>query len=235
VVALLFWSRGIVMRDRPLGWPTRLRCLAAVWGVTAAAAASGQQGPSAPVPERERASFEYRESSDSVVLRYQESLSALAGSDSGRSVVVTGDGRVVVHYPAAMTRAGEYTLRLTRPEMRALLARVVERNFVDLDEGRARQRTRARGAGAAAGESAPPAELFAVFDEATSTIELNLESYRAAGSLGAPRRGVKRNIRFYALRAHAKRDPENVSLQDLAAVQAELMALSERDDLERLP
>jgi hypothetical protein len=160
-------------------------------------------------------------------MSYREQLGAIGGADSGRSVVVYGDGRVVVHYPAVMKRAGDYSLQLTRGELRELLDRVLEENFVDLDEATARRPLEP--------EASEAGEFFAVHDEATSTIELNLDAYRAAGNRGVERRGVKRKVRYYALRAHARRHPQNASLQNLAAVQSELMALMERDDLEPLP
>ena len=225
------------MMRRPLGRPAGLMWrVVLAWGlagVAGAAAPSGvTPGNSGPA---QGASFEYRQSADHVVMRYQETLSALADSDSGRSVVIYGDGRVVVHYPALMTRAGDYSLRLSPAELRALLGRVVERGFVDLDVAEARRRPQATREGGAAGRPEPPPEMFAVFDEATSTIELNLESYRPRGSQSAARKGVKTSVRFYALRAYARRYPKNAALQNLAAVQTELMALLERQDLERLP
>ena len=215
------------MGSRPSRRFARLLLLVvAAWFATTAVAlpVRAQQAGETPGQARERASFQYREAADSVVLRYSEHLSALAGADSGRSVVVYGDGRVVVHYPALMKRAGDYTLRLSRVEMRELLERVVARDFVDLDEGEARRPLESP---ARAG-----AELFAVHDAATSTIEVNLETYRPAGSRGVERRNVKREVRYYGLRAYARRYPENASLQKLAAVQSELMGFLERDDLE---
>jgi hypothetical protein len=203
-----------------------LLLVVAAWSVTTGLATPlrAQQVGEIPGQPGARASFQYRESADSVVLRYSEHLSALGDEDSGRSVVVYGNGRVVVHYPAVMTRAGDYTLQLSRAEMRELLGRVLQRNFVDLDERDARRPL----------EPAPPSEgeLFAVHDEAVSTIELNLDAYRPAGKRVAERRNVKREVRYYALRTYARRHPQNRSLQDLAAVQSELMAFLEREDLE---
>ena len=138
---------------------------------------------------------------------------------------------MVVHYPAFMTRAGDYTVQLGPAEIRALLAGVVDRGFVDLDEAEARQALSPR----SPSRAGQPAQLFAVFDEPTSSIELNLESYRAPGSRASPRRDLKREVRFYAVRAHARRYPGNAALQDLAAVQDVLLEILQREDLERVP
>ena len=67
----------------------------------------------------------YSRAPQEVVVSYLEELGLLVDEDPGPSLKVYGDGRVEVHYPAYMKRAGDYRLRLSDSEMGALLRSLV--------------------------------------------------------------------------------------------------------------
>ncbi len=176
--------------------------------------------------------FEYASDPQTLVLAFSEVLGELAEADPGPTLRLYGDGRLAVHYPAYMRRAGEYSGRLSPNEMHDLMASLIGKKLVEFDTGKVRGRVRAaaaarrRGAADARGEPV----LFATSDPSRIEITLNLDRYRPAGS-GPELRHVARRISWRGLRADAGRYPEIAELQDLAAAHRELIALMERPDL----
>ncbi len=213
----------------------RLRSLVhATVGIAIAlvAAPAGAQSPGATVPGEP--GFEYANDPQTLVVAFSEALGELAEADPGPTLRLYGDGRLAVHYPAYMQRAGEYSVSLSSKEMHDLVASLVGKRLVEFDTSSVRGRVRAaaaqrRAAAAARGELV----LFSASDPSTIEIELNLDRYRPAGP-GPELRHVARRISWRGLRADAGRYPEIAELQDLAAAHRELTALMERRDLAKV-
>jgi hypothetical protein len=189
---------------------------------------------SSPAPvggaEAEPATFEVATDPATVVVLFSETHGEVGEADAGSSLRVYGDGRVVVHHPRYMRRAGDFTLQLSRAEMRLLLASLVGRGVVEFDEAATRREKREVDASLRAQRS----ELFAVADPSVTTVEIRLRRY-APGGAGGEARDVERRIRWRGLRSDARRYPAIRAIQDLAAVQRELRALMDREDLVRIP
>ncbi len=169
---------------------------------------------------------EYSRDPSMVLVHFRERLVALEDEDPGPSLTVYGDGRVAVHYPRYMKRAGEYTLQLDPEELGGLMRSLASRRLVEFDEPAVRQRK--------AEAARSRAQLFEVFDATTTEIELNLERYQPAAGARVLR-NVHKRLAWHGLRADAKRYPELTELGDLAAAHRELQALLERPDLVRGP
>ena len=170
--------------------------------------------------------FEYSRDPSTVLVYYRDRLVALQDEDPGPTLTVYGDGRVAVHYPRYMKRAGDYTLQLGPEELGGLMRSLASRRLVEFDEPAVRQRK--------AEAARSRAQLFEVFDATTTEIELRVERYQPAA--GAPEfRNVHKRVAWHGLRADAKRYPEVTELGDLVAAHRELQALMERPDLVRGP
>lgn len=173
--------------------------------------------------------FEYATSPDAVVLRYQRILGGMRDPDPGPSVTLYGDGRVHVHYPRYMKRAGEWTLRLPRARMDTLLRGwIIDSGLAEFDAVSARTASRQ-----AELEKAARGELYYVSDPDITSIELNLSGYRGKGETGEVLRKVSRSYRWSGLQDQVRRHPGISGLAGLASVERDLLAILGRDDLVR--
>lgn len=197
-----------------------LTALFALFAALLLAPAATSQSPanSAAPPQR----FDYSRDASTVVVRFAEVVNAMEDADPGPWLRAYGDGRVEVHYPRYMLRAGDYTLQLTPVELNELVGSLVSRGLVEFDEGAVRRRMR---------DVEARLDLFIeTFDAVTTEIELRLESYQPLGSTG-PDLPVHKRVTWSALRADAKRHPQIAEIQDLSAAQQELLSLMQRPDL----
>ena len=154
------------------------------------AAAQTNAGAAATGP----AVVEYSRDPSTVLVHFLDRLVALEDEDPGPSLTVYGDGRVAVHYPRYMTRAGEYTLQLDPEELGGLMRSLASRRLVEFDGQAVRQRK--------AEAARSRAQLFEVFDATTTEIELRVERYQPEP--GAPElRNVHTRLAWQGLRADA--------------------------------
>jgi len=172
----------------------------------------------------EAAPLEYSRRSDDVVLSYREVVGELAGEARGPSMEIYGDGRVHVHYPGYMTRAGDWDGRLTGTELDQVVQTAVARGLLGFDPPTIRARTtQARRATATAARLQPGRPLlFEASDPSTVVITLRAQ-------------GRARTIVWSGLRADAKRHPDIHELVELRAAQRAIETLMARSDLIRRP
>ena len=192
----------------------------AAFGLTAGGA-SGQEE-----------SVRYPRDASTLVASYTEVLGELAGAETGPSVRVYGDGRVAVHYPRPMKRAGDYRLQLDEAELEALLLSLGGK-LCPLDEDGIRQRKRQAVASRRAQAAARgAADVTAhVLDGTTSILTLRLDRYQPPPGRGVALEGVDRRIEWHGLDFDAKHYPDVPEIQDLAAAKVALRALMRRGDL----
>lgn len=157
-----------------------------------------------------------------VVVSFRETLGEVADADRGPSLEVFGDGRVAVHYPHYMTRAGDWTARLTSDALQALLRSLVDRGILTFDDATARanlaQAHTTRRSAARRGKST----LFEASDPSTITIVLRAD-------------GRERRITWRGLRADAHTHPEVPEVQALHRAHETVRQLMERPGLQRAP
>ena len=171
-----------------------------------------------------QSSYELSSSPDVVVLQLSEDV-GIRDADDTPLVRVYGDGRVAVHFPDYMRRAGDYELRLPEGAVRELVGAAVEA-IVPFDAAATESqllalRTAERNQGL----------IVTVSDEATTILEVRFERYRAEGTGQDVRGGVKRVV-WKGLADDAGRFGDVVALRDLAGIQRRLLALTEHPDLE---
>lgn len=217
----------------------RRLCLVAVAAVFALLLSHGDaraQASEDAVPSAEP-EIEYDEAAGNLVLSFGDAPGELAEKAGGPTLHIYGDGRVLVHYPPYMKRAGEYSTRLKRAELHRLLRSLARKGLVDFDPAAARRSIRreraAERARAGRSGSAEGPELFERSDAALTEIELRLSRYRAAGETGPARRNLHKKIAWRGLRDDAKRFRKLSAIQNLAAARNELRALMKRPDLEK--
>ena len=171
-----------------------------------------------------QSSYELSSSPDVVVLQLSEDV-GIRNADDTPLVRVYGDGRVAVHFPDYMRRAGDYELRLPEGAVRELVGAAVEA-MVPFDAAAAESqvlalRTAERDRGL----------IVSVSDAATTILEVRFERYRPEGATRDVRGGVRRVV-WKGLRNDAGRFQDVVALRDLAGIQRRLLALTDHPDLE---
>lgn len=169
-------------------------------------------------------SYELSSSPDTVVIQLREEDGVRDGDDTPL-VRVYGDGRVRVHFPAYMRRAGDYELRLTAGALQELL-RAAAGSILPFDAASTQSQVRAL-------QSVERDEgvVVAVADRSTTILEMRYERFRAAGAAADVLDGVKR-VAWNGLASDAERFGSVGALQDLAGIRQRVRALADHPDLE---
>src|SRR5262245_38082832 len=160
--------------------------------------------------------------STAVVASFRERPGEIADADPGPSIQLFGDGRLAVHFPRTMKRAGEWTDRLSRAEMAHLLGALVDDGRLDLDPDALRGRlVRARSARRAAALHGD-ATLFEASDPSITEVTVRAN-------------GRARTIVWRGARADAWANPDVAEVQHLERAHGRLRALADRPGLRRVP
>ena len=193
--------------------------LVAVGAVTA--------GPAAAQP-----AFRASESPNTIVIQLTQDV-GVEGDDTPL-LRIYGDGRVLVHFPVYMRRAGDYGLRLDSTELDGLLQTFVQGGLVDFSVERVREEIRqVRGARRRdALETGGPAALTTRSDDVVVSIDVRLERYTDAD--GAVRQNVETRASWSGLQFDAAEFPGVASLQSLATIERQLIGLTNHPDLARV-
>ena len=192
------------------------------FGVITLAASSLAEIDSAATPP---AHFAWNRDPAAVVISYREVLGELAEQDTTPLIRVFGDGRVLVHHPRYSSKAGDYEVWLQPAELENLLSSVLANGLATFEPSAAEslKRSKEQVRLQAAVGAPKPTEVFMVADQSTSVFELNLTAV-SAGEL-------QRRVSWQGLGSDAERYPDIESIQKLRAVELQLHALLEHDDL----
>jgi hypothetical protein len=163
---------------------------------------------------------------DGVIVEYSQVFPQIAGADRGPRMRIHGDGRVEVHYPAYMKRAGDYQLTLTAEELDALVASLIEQGLMEFDAQAELSR--------AHDGADPEGVISTVADAATTIIDLRLQRH-APGNTDAPAtRTVRKRIVWRSPDETAETASDGAAVQKLGAAERELLEVMERADLEKV-
>lgn len=138
------------------------------------------------------------------------------------------DGRVLIHYPHYMKRAGDYELSLTGAEMKTMLDSLYAKGVMTMDVGSLKA--------ARAAASVDDSTLNDSFphDAVTTVLKLRIASYEPMDK-SVPRLGaIRRTIAWHGLAHDAKRHPDIDGIQGLRSAVNELLALRKRPGLVKL-
>lgn len=192
--------------------------------------------------------IEYDADAESVVLSFVDASAELDDPAGPPTMRIHGDGRVQVHYPAYMRRAGDYSMTLSRSALRRLLRSLSDQGVMDFDTHSARQalkrerRRRARdGVAESQAGSRPsslrggelPALLHARSDDTVTRFELRLVRYHNAASGQAERRDLRKKISWRGLQLDADEHPGLSEIRKLAHARRLLLGLMNHPQLRR--
>ena len=78
--------------------------------------------------------FSTDETVTQLIIHYQQNIQMLSGIDDRPSLKVYGSGRVVVHFPVYMKKAGDYEMQLDDEELVDLIQSLSSNGVMDFDE-----------------------------------------------------------------------------------------------------
>jgi hypothetical protein len=129
-----------------------------------------------------------------------------------------------------MRRAGNYSTRLSRAEVDALVSSLAAKGLAEIDVAAVQRNARAAETARLVAAGTPPAQsvpLVAVTDESTTIVELNLDRYQPRGHRRALT-GVSKRVVWHGLRQDVARHPSVRAIADVAAARSELLATMDR-------
>lgn len=173
--------------------------------------------------------IEYSQDGDTVVIQMTRVLGEFRG-DGVPILRVYGDGRVRVHFPTGMIKAGDYTTKLTAAELKNLLNSLAMNGVLDFNANAVKAEVRSARAEA---RSANSFQLRSVSDKTLTNIEVNVTSYKGVNAQSA-QTNVRKKVVWVGLREDAKEYAHVEALVGLAAAERELLALTESANLQRV-
>lgn len=159
--------------------------------------------------------FEWSTSAETPVVTFRELLGELEDPDPGPAFVLYGDGRLLVHFPPYMKRAGDWATQLSADEMRALVSDLLASGAADFDPDALRAKMRAAGP-----------RMKTITDPAVLEAGLDLVRYRG--------QALSARIRWTGARRDALQYPEIPELQKLLEMRRALVSMLSHDGLERV-
>ena len=107
------------------------------------------------------------------VIHYQQNIQMLAGIDDRPTFKVYGSGRVLVHYPVYMKKAGDYEMQLDETELVALMQSLSSNGIMTFDEKKVKEKIighkkalKAKG------------QFYEISDAVENVIEITLDEYQ---------------------------------------------------------
>lgn len=192
----------------------------------AATGAAAQE--SAAHGARDEPYFRYSAESAVPVVEYRLVHYMLANEDPQPLLRIYGNGRVQVHYPAYMQRAGDYEYTLTPRELDELLRALAHDGCMTFDpSAAAAERKQLADRERAAGQ------LRYISDTTETIMVVRLEEYRHQPGAAAIR-NLEQRITWKNLEQDARRFPQSGALRGLATGAQRLHALLDHPGMQRV-
>lgn len=107
------------------------------------------------------------------VIHYQQNIQMLEGIDDRPSLQVFGNGRVLVHFPVYMKRAGDYEMQLDDTELVSLIQALSGNGMMDVDETAAKTRIKERKKALK-----KQGQFYQISDGVESVVDIRLDEYQ---------------------------------------------------------
>ena len=166
-------------------------------------------------------------SPNQLVLSFTYEHEMLADPDPTPLMQIYGDGRVQIHFPVYMQRAGDYEVQITPPELHQLLRSWANTGVLDFDSQAVKEARRQE-----VERRARRGELFHISDATHLVIDVHLDWYRPGA--GPQINNFQKNIRWSNVQQEAEQFPGLPALQNLAAAEEQLRSILQRDDLRKV-
>ena len=142
------------------------------------------------------------------IISYRLDIAMLAGIDDRPTITVYGDGRVTVHYPVYMKKAGDYEMQLEEDELVSLVQSFSANGVLDFDGKKVKQKIREK-----RDQRRAKGQLYAISDSTETIIDVRLDEYQKDRSAKAVKRFHKR-FRWTDIEHDARRYPQQREIVD---------------------
>jgi len=112
------------------------------------------------------------------VIIYQQNIHMLANIDDRPALTIYGDGRVLVHYPVYMKRAGDHEMRLDEAELVDLVQSFSGNGVMDFDEKKVNKTVRDHKK-----KLKSKGQYYEISDAVETSIDIRLDEYQKNSSL----------------------------------------------------
>jgi len=171
--------------------------------------------------------FEYPRDANYVVIEYSQSHDMILDADPIPMLRIYGDGRVQVHYPAYMKRAGDYEMRLPDAALQQLLNSLEQKGILTFNSNKILQ-LKKQSVSKLLAENENKV-LSVRSDDSHSKIQIKLTTYQPVNS-SQSQTSFSKKISWKNLRSDAQSHPNVVELQNAAEAEQELgQYLTHRD------
>lgn len=197
----------------------------ALSAILAVAVAAADVSPASQQPV-----FHFAAADNVPVIEFNLDHQMLAQRDPAPLLRVYGNGRVQVHFPAYMKKAGDYEMQISRAEINALLRMLADKGIMDFDAAAVRQERQQL----ESAHRAATGEFFHVSDATDTIINIKLNQYQRTAS--SPRiNGFNKQLRWRNIEQDARRFPQAARFTNAAEATVTLRALCEHPALQKLP
>jgi len=175
--------------------------------------------------------FEYPRDANYVVIEFSQSQDMILNVDPIPLLRIFGDGRVLVHYPVYMKRAGDYEMRLTDAQLQLLLSSlelkgILTFNLNKISELKKISENKLR-------FSANNKIQTIRSDDARSKFKVKLTSYQSSTS-NVTQTNFLKSIVWKNLKLDALSHPDVTALKNAAAAELELVKYLSHQDLVKI-
>ena len=153
------------------------------------------------------------------VIYYRQNIEMLSPTADKASLSIYGDGRVLVHYPVYMKKAGDYEMQLEPAELVDLIQTLSGNGILDFDEVRVKKNIqsyektlRAKGL------------LHEVSDAVVTLIDIRLDEYQKNSST-IKNNSYRKSFRWHNIEHVAKRFKQDVDINNANRSVLDLKAL----------
>jgi alpha-D-ribose 1-methylphosphonate 5-triphosphate synthase subunit PhnG len=191
-------------------------------------AAGIQAADSLPVPPQPI--FHFEAADDIPVIEYNLDHHMLAQRDPTPLLRVYGSGRVQVHFPVYMKKAGDYEMQISRAELNELL-RMLDNNGIMAFDAKALRQEKQQ---LETAHRTTTGTSFHISDATDTVIKIRLNQYQRTAS--SPRvNGFSKQFSWRNLSSDARRFPGSHTIMQAANAAAILEALCDHPALRKLP
>lgn len=107
------------------------------------------------------------------ILEYQKNIDMLSAIDDKPSLRVFGDGRVLVHHPVYMKKAGDFEMQLSDAELVSLMRDLSSNGIMDFDEKKAKEKVKLH-----AEKLKAKRQFYEVSDALETIVNVKLDEYQ---------------------------------------------------------
>ena len=107
------------------------------------------------------------------VIHFQQNIQMLAGINDRPTLQIFGNGRVLVHYPVYMKKAGDYEMQLDEAELVALIQSLSGNGLMTFDEKKVKEKIKQHKKASKA-----KGEFYEISDAVESVIDISLDEYQ---------------------------------------------------------